>query len=81
MAVAELFKDSKDLEAFEKALNDSEVGINNLDLDEDGEVDFGSVPVGTYDVRGTLAAHPSVSSSAVIKAGKTTTVTLKFREH
>src|SRR5215210_5623061 len=39
-AVAELFKDSKDLEAFEKALNDPEVGINNLDLDENGEVDF-----------------------------------------
>jgi hypothetical protein len=39
-AVSELFKDSKDLEEFEKALNDPDVGINNLDLDEDGEVDF-----------------------------------------
>ncbi len=39
-AVAELFKDAKDLEAFEKSLNDPEVGINNLDLDENGEVDF-----------------------------------------
>lgn len=39
-AVSELFKDSEDLESFEKALNDSETGINNLDLDENGEVDF-----------------------------------------
>lgn len=39
-AVAELFKDAKDLEAFEKALNDPEVGVNNLDLDENGDVDY-----------------------------------------
>lgn len=39
-AVAELFKDAKDVEAFEKALNDPEVGVNNLDLDDNGEVDF-----------------------------------------
>lgn len=39
-AVSELFKDSENLEEFEKALNDPEVGINNLDLDENGEVDF-----------------------------------------
>ncbi len=39
-AVAELFKEAKDLEEFEKSLNDSEVGVNNLDLDDNGEVDF-----------------------------------------
>ncbi len=39
-AVAELFKDAKDLEAFEKALNDPAIGVNNLDLDNNGEVDF-----------------------------------------
>lgn len=39
-AVAELFKDAKDLEEFEKSLNDPEVGINNLDLDDNGDVDF-----------------------------------------
>jgi hypothetical protein len=39
-AVAELFKDSENLEEFEKALNDPEIGINNLDLDEDGYVDY-----------------------------------------
>ncbi|MCA9735429.1 hypothetical protein KC799_25050 [candidate division KSB1 bacterium] len=39
-AVSELFKDAKDLEEFEKRLNDPETGINNLDLDENGEVDY-----------------------------------------
>ncbi len=39
-AVAELFKDTKDLEAFEKTLNDPDIGVNNLDLDDNGEVDF-----------------------------------------
>ena len=39
-AVGELFKESENLEAFEKALNDPDTGINNLDLDENGEVDF-----------------------------------------
>jgi hypothetical protein len=39
-AVGELFKDSKNLEEFEKALNDPKVGVNNLDLDDNGEVDF-----------------------------------------
>ncbi len=39
-AVAELFKDVKDLEEFEKSLNDPEIGVNNLDLDGNGEVDF-----------------------------------------
>jgi hypothetical protein len=40
VAFAGLFKDSEDLQAFEKAVNSSEVGVNNLDLDENGEVDF-----------------------------------------
>lgn len=39
-AVAELFKDSENLEAFEQSLNDPDTGVNNLDLDDDGEVDF-----------------------------------------
>jgi hypothetical protein len=39
-AVAELFKEAKNLEEFEKSLNDYELGINNLDLDEDGYVDY-----------------------------------------
>lgn len=39
-AVGELFKETATLEEFEKALNDPEVGVNNLDLDENGEVDY-----------------------------------------
>ena len=39
-AVSEIFKDSKNLEEFEKALNDPENGVNNLDLDENEEVDY-----------------------------------------
>lgn len=39
-AVAEVFKDSDNLEEFEKNLNDEDKGINNLDLDENGEVDY-----------------------------------------
>ena len=39
-AVADIFKDAKNLATFEKALNDPEVGVNNLDLDDNGEVDY-----------------------------------------
>ena len=39
-AVGDLFKESKNLEDFEKALNDPDRGINNLDLDNNGEVDY-----------------------------------------
>lgn len=39
-SVAELFKDSENLEEFERALNDPQVGINNLDLDENLDVDY-----------------------------------------
>ncbi len=39
-AVAELFKDCNNLEEFERKLNDPDLGINNLDLDQDGYVDF-----------------------------------------
>jgi len=39
-AVAEIFKDSDNLEEFERALNDPDLGINNLDLDRDGYVDY-----------------------------------------
>ncbi len=39
-AVGELFKDSDNLEHFEKVLNETATGINNLDLDENGEVDY-----------------------------------------
>jgi hypothetical protein len=39
-AVSELFAETKNLEAFEKALNDPDEGLNNLDLDGNGKVDY-----------------------------------------
>jgi len=39
-AVLDLFQKSKTIEDFEKSLNDSVTGINNLDLNLDGKVDF-----------------------------------------
>ncbi|MEN8788277.1 MAG: hypothetical protein ABF295_02085 [Flavobacteriaceae bacterium] len=39
-AVASIFADSKDLEAFEYALNDPQTQISNLDLDGDNQVDY-----------------------------------------
>jgi len=39
-AIASIFGDSKDLEDFELKLNDPEVQISNLDLNEDGNVDY-----------------------------------------
>ena len=39
-AVASIFGESKDLEDFEKRLNDPDTQISNLDLNNDGEVDY-----------------------------------------
>jgi hypothetical protein len=39
-AVLDLFQKSKTIEDFEKALNDDKAGIVNLDLNNDGKVDF-----------------------------------------
>ena len=39
-AVASIFGESKALEDFEKKLNDPDTKISNLDLNEDGEVDY-----------------------------------------
>ena len=39
-AVLDLFQQSPSIEEFEKSLNLEETGINNLDLDLDGKVDF-----------------------------------------
>lgn len=39
-AVASVFGEAKDLEDFEKKLNDPETQISNLDLNGDGEVDY-----------------------------------------
>ena len=39
-AVGDLFTQLQTLEDFERALNDTTKGVNNLDLDGDGRVDF-----------------------------------------
>ncbi len=39
-AVLDLFQKSKTIEDFEKALNEEATGINNIDLDNDGNIDF-----------------------------------------
>ena len=39
-AVASIFGDAKDLEEFEYKLNDPKAQISNLDLNEDGNVDY-----------------------------------------
>lgn len=39
-AVSELFAETNNLEDFEKALNDPDEGLNNMDLDGNGEVDY-----------------------------------------
>lgn len=39
-ATLELFKESESLEDFEKKLNQEDNGVNNLDLNEDGEIDY-----------------------------------------
>lgn len=39
-AVSVLFKNAKNMESFERSLNDPNLGINNLDLNRDGEIDF-----------------------------------------
>ena len=40
MDVLELFKDSDSMEEFENALNSSDNPVNNLDLNDDGKVDY-----------------------------------------
>jgi len=40
MAILEIFKDCESLEEFEKKINDEGSEVNNIDLNEDGEVDY-----------------------------------------
>ena len=40
MAVLEIFNESESLENFEKKLNEEGTEVNNIDLNEDGEVDY-----------------------------------------
>ncbi len=62
-AVAELFRTSETLEKFEESLNHSETGINNLDLDQDGEVDFIRVTERVVDDTHLIVLQTPVSES------------------
>jgi hypothetical protein len=62
-AVAELFKTSETLEGFEQSLNHSETGINNLDLDQNGEVDFIRVTEKTADDTHLIILQTAISES------------------
>ena len=74
-AVGALLKDTKDAESLERKLNDPSVGINNLDLDEDGIVDYLKVTeYGTDNIRGfslsTELAPGEVQEVATIEVEK-----------
>ena len=61
-ALGGLVKKARDAEQFERLLNDSKEGINNLDLDQDGNVDYIKVTeYGNEQARGfSLTAEPAV---------------------
>lgn len=62
-AVAELFKSSENLEKFEQSLNDPQTGINNLDLDQNGQVDFIRVTEKTADDTHLIILQTPISES------------------
>ena len=74
-AVGELLREAKDAEEFEKLLNSRSTGINNLDLNEDGKVDYIKVTeYGDDKVRGfsltTEVAPGDVQEIATIEVEK-----------
>ena len=62
-AVLDLFQKSKTIEDFEKDLNLEKTGINNLDLDLDGKVDFIKVTTTQKDDDFTFVLQVAVSAS------------------
>lgn len=74
-AVGELLKKAKDAKEFETMLNDPKLGVNNLDLNADGVVDYIKVTeFGSGDVRGySLSTEPKkgeIQEIATIKIEK-----------
>jgi hypothetical protein len=60
-AVLDLFQKSKTIEDFEKSLNDEKTGINNLDLNLDGKVDFIKVVTSQKDQDFTFILQDAVT--------------------
>lgn len=76
-AVGELVKKAKDAESLERLLNSDKEGVNNLDLDEDGKVDYIKVTeYGNDQLRGfSLTVEPKageVQEVATIEVQKST---------
>jgi hypothetical protein len=72
----EAFKKANDLEAFEKLINEKDNGINNLDLNEDGDVDYIHVADNSDGDVHAIVLYVAVSDSerqdvAVIEVEKT----------
>lgn len=88
VAVGELLKKAKDGAEFEKLLNSPNNGVNNLDLNEDGQVDYISVTeYGDSRVKGfSLTTEPApgetqeVATIEVEKAGDQANVQIQGNE-
>lgn len=77
-AVLDAFKDAESIEAFEKTINSEDSKINNLDLDEDGEIDYITVnDEGEGDVHALILSidmgESETQDVAVIEVEKTNT--------
>lgn len=62
-SVLNIFKQAKDVEAFEKNLNAADSKVNNLDLNHDGQVDYIRVAESGNDSMHTLVLQVPVSKS------------------
>jgi hypothetical protein len=61
----ELFKQAKNPEAFEKAINSNDNEVNNLDLDADGKVDYVKVLDKTKDNAHAIVLQVAVSKTEI----------------
>jgi len=84
-SVMVLFQKSKTIEAFQQSLNDSATGINNIDLNKDGKVDFIKVVTKKKDSTYTFIMQVDVSekktqdiASIIVDKGKNKKITLKI---
>lgn len=77
-AVGELFREARDAEDFERSLNDPRTGVNNLDLDDNGEVDYirvldevsGDTHVLVMQVALSESEYQDVATIEIEKSGK-----------
>ncbi len=84
-SVMTLFQKSKTIELFQDSLNSEKTGINNLDLDKDGKVDFIKVVTKKKDSNFTFILQIDVSekktqdvASIMVEKDKNKKITLKI---